>query len=112
VRVRVELDVQALGHFMLKGTLFGAGGGLVSAATAMAILGSPVGLLAGVGVAAGGYLWARRGFRAAVAQYRARAQELAGALAEALAARGALGTQTDAGPGTAASGPSSRYSRG
>ena len=45
----------------------------------------PLGLLAGGAVLGGGYLWARRDFRAAVARARARAQAITSALAEAIA---------------------------
>jgi hypothetical protein len=86
VRVRFELDELAVGHFMIKGMLLGVGGGLTALATAMALVG-PVGIAAGGVVAAGGYVWARRDFRAGAARARARAQELASALAAALEGR-------------------------
>jgi hypothetical protein len=98
VRVRLELDEPALGHFMLKGALLGVGGGLIATAVATAALG-PVGVLLGGAVAGGGYLWARTGFRTGSARYRARAVELADALAAALASRPVGGTTSGAVPG-------------
>ena len=89
VRVRIELDEVALGHFMVKGTLFGGGAGFAAAMAGMTALG-PLGLLAGGAVAGAGYLWARRDYRASVGRYRARAGEMASALAGAVAAREAL----------------------
>jgi hypothetical protein len=86
VRVRIELDEAALGHFMVKGTLFGGAGGFCAAAAAMTALG-PLGVLAGGAVLGGGYLWARRSFGAAAARSQARARAIADALVDALAAR-------------------------
>lgn len=79
IRIRVELDEVALGHFMLKGTLFGIGGGLVGTAIAIAALG-PIGLGFGAVTLGTGYVWARTGFRSAGARYWARANELVDAL--------------------------------
>ena len=79
LRVRVELDEVAVGHFMLKGTLFGAGGGLIGGAAAATAFG-PIGLAVGGVTLLSGYLWARDGFRGSTAQFNARAHELIGAL--------------------------------
>ena len=65
---------------MLKGTLFGFGGGLLGAAGAASLLG-PVGLVVGAGMLGSGYVWAHRGLRGAAMRYRARARELIDALA-------------------------------
>ena len=81
IRVRVELDEIALGHFMLKGMFFGVGGGLVGSAAASTLLG-PLGVLVGAGTLATGYLWSRRGFRGGAARYEARAHDLVDALAQ------------------------------
>lgn len=89
IRVRIELDEVALAHFMVKGTMFGGGGGMAAGLAGMTALG-PLGLLAGGAVAGAGYLWARRDYRAAVARYQARAQGMASALADAVATRAAL----------------------
>ena len=95
IRVRIELDEVALGHFMLKGTLFGGGAGFTAAMAGLSALG-PLGLLVGGAVAGSGYLWARRGFRTAVEQYQARARAMAAALTDAVATGEAL---TDGGTG-------------
>jgi hypothetical protein len=93
VRVRVNLEVMAVAHFMLKGMLGGVGGGVVGAGTMTALVGGPVGVLTGVVVAGGGYLWARRGYRRAVASARGEAATVADAVAatcaDAIAAAGA-----------------------
>lgn len=82
-RVRIALEELAVGHFMLKGTLFGVGGGLGTAALA-----SSLGFFApivGLGVAGTGYLWARRGLARSAETFRQQARDLV----EALAARAA-----------------------
>ena len=79
IRVRVELDEVALGHFMLKGTLFGIGGGLIGTAMAVSVLG-PIALGVGAVTLGTGYLWARIGFRSSSVRYGARANELIDAL--------------------------------
>lgn len=79
IRIRVELDELALGQFMLKGTLFGIGGGLIGTALAVSALG-PIALGIGAAILGTGYGWARTGFRGAAARYRARANELIDAL--------------------------------
>ena len=78
-RVRVALDEVAVGHFMLKGSLFGVGGGLIGGAAAAAAFG-PIGLAVGAVTLLSGYMWARTGYRGAVVDYHARAQELVAAL--------------------------------
>ncbi len=80
LRVRVELDEVAVGHFMLKGTLFGFGGGLLGTAAAITAFG-PIGLVVGGVTLGSGYLWARDGYRGSAARYNARAHELVRALA-------------------------------
>jgi hypothetical protein len=80
VRVRVDLDEAALGHFMLKGVLYGVGGGLIGSAIATTALG-PLGFLVWAGTAGTGYLWARRGLTRDASRHRARAGELLDALA-------------------------------
>ncbi len=82
IRIRVELDEVALGHFMLKGTLFGIGGGLMGAAVAatMTALG-PLGFGVGAAILGTGYVWSRIGFGRATVRYRERANELIDALA-------------------------------
>lgn len=84
LRVRVALEEVALGHFMLKGTLFGAGGGLIGAGLATAALG-PIGLAIGAVTLGSGYLWSRESFRRSAARYNARANELLRALAARVA---------------------------
>jgi hypothetical protein len=79
IRVRVELDEVALGHFMLKGTLFGIGGGLIGTGIAVTVLG-PLAFGVGAVMLGTGYVWARTGFRGAGIRYRARANELIDAL--------------------------------
>ena len=79
IRIRVELDEVALGHFMLKGALFGIGGGLIGTAIAVTALG-PIALGVGAATLGTGYFWARSGFRRAGSRYRARADELIDAL--------------------------------
>jgi hypothetical protein len=80
LRVRVAMDEVALGHFMVKGVLFGFGGGLIGSAVAVTLLG-PAAFALGAGTLATGYVWARRGFRGETMQRRARAAELLDALA-------------------------------
>jgi hypothetical protein len=78
-RVRIALDELAVGHFMLKGTMFGVGGGLGTAALA-----SSLGFFApivGLGVAGTGYLWARRGLARSAETFRQHARDLVDALA-------------------------------
>ena len=82
LRVRVELDEVAVGHFMLKGTLPGVGGGLLaSALTVMATGLGPLGVAVGSAVAGASYVWARRAFRQAATRYTGRARDLIDALA-------------------------------
>jgi hypothetical protein len=82
LRVKVDLDDVAVGHFMLKGMLFGIGGGLAGSAAAAAILGlGPSGLGVGAVIMGFGFLWARDGQRRAADRYRMLAGELIDALA-------------------------------
>ncbi len=87
VRVRVELDEVAVGHFMLKGVLFGVGGGVVGAAVASTLLG-PLSVVIGAGALASGYLWSRRGLRGETARFYERANDLADAVATRAAGMG------------------------
>ena len=83
LRVRIQLDEVALGHFMLKGTLFGVGGGIIGAAVTAAL--GPVALAVAAGTMGTGYFWARHGLRRATARYRARGHELIEALVTRIA---------------------------
>jgi hypothetical protein len=83
VRVRVDLEELAVGHFMMKGVLGGVGGGLVAAGAASTLLG-PIGAAVGAVVLGGSYLWARTGFTRGAAAYRARAVAVAESVVEAL----------------------------
>jgi hypothetical protein len=82
-RVRIDLEHEILGHFMLKGMLGGAGGGIVGASLAAAATGIlAAGAVAGIGIAGGCYLWARRGLKKSAVSYRARAHQLVDALVQ------------------------------
>ena len=81
IRVRVDLDEAAVGHFMLKGTLFGFVGGVLAGAAASALILAPLGIAVTAGMLGSGYFWARHGLRGDEARYRARAHELVDAIA-------------------------------
>jgi hypothetical protein len=81
VRVRIDLENEVMGHFMLKGVLGGGMGGVVGAGAIASLTGvGALAIAAGAVVGGAGYLWARRGLRKSAASYRARAEELVEAL--------------------------------
>jgi hypothetical protein len=80
VRVRVQLDDDALGIFMLTGVMGGGIGGVLSGFMAATLLG-PVGALVGVAVAGTGYGTARTLFKRTEAKLRAQAETIADELA-------------------------------
>ncbi len=80
-RVRIDLEQEVLGHFMLKGMLGGAGGGIagwafVATATGLGVAGAA----AGITIAATGYLMARRGLKQSAESNRAKAERIVDAL--------------------------------
>jgi hypothetical protein len=79
LRVRIQLEEHAVGHFMLKGTMFGLGGGIVGAAAVASVAGI-LGPVAGPAIAGTGFVWARRGFARQVDRYRREANDLVDAL--------------------------------
>ena len=80
-RVRIDLEHEILGHFMLKGMLGGGGGGLAGWALAASATGmGVVAVAAGAAIAGSGYLWARRGLKRSTVQLRARAEQIVDAL--------------------------------
>ena len=79
LRVRIQLDEVAVGHFMLKTGMLGVAGGLIGTAATVSALG-PFALVFGGGLLASGYLWSRHGLRRATARYRSRGHELIDAL--------------------------------
>ena len=88
VRVRIDLEELAVGHFMLKGMLGGVGGGLIAGAIGATMLG-PFGAILGPAMLGGSYAWARRGFGGGAAAYRRHAAEVAEAVAAAVSAAAA-----------------------
>jgi hypothetical protein len=84
VRVRVQLDDMAMGHFAVKTLLAGGLGGFAAAGFVTSItLMTPLGIAAGALTLGAGYLWSRRSLAKAGVTYRGRAN----ALLEELAAR-------------------------
>jgi hypothetical protein len=81
LRVRIQLDEVALGHFMLKTGLLGVAGGLITTAAVVTALG-PLALVIGGGILGSTYFWSRYGLRGSTARYRARGHELLDALVE------------------------------
>jgi hypothetical protein len=75
----IQLEEHAVGHFMLKGTMFGLGGGIVGAAAVASVAGI-LGPVAGLAIAGTGFVWARRGFARQVDRYRREANDLVDAL--------------------------------
>jgi hypothetical protein len=82
VRVRVQLEEEALGIFMLSGVMGGGVGGILSGSIAATLLG-PVGALAGAAVLGTGYVTARTLFKRVEARLRAGAEEIADEVAAA-----------------------------
>jgi hypothetical protein len=76
VRIRVELDEAAVGQFMLKGMLFGGGGGLIATGVVANLLFPAAAMATAAAVLGGSYLWSRRGLQKAASRYGARANEL------------------------------------
>ena len=81
LRVRIQLDEVALGHFMLKTGMLGVAGGLITTAAAATALG-PLALALGGGILGSTYLWSRYGLRGSTARFRARGHELLDAMVE------------------------------
>ncbi len=80
-RVRIDLEQEILGHFMLKGVLGGAGGGLVGWAVVATATGVGLaGVAAAAAIAGSSYMWARRGLKRSAVAMRARAEQLVDAL--------------------------------
>ena len=80
-RVRIDLDEEIIGHFMIKAVAGGAGGGIAGGAMIAAAAGvGLVGWVAGAAIAATGYIWARRGLKRSAISMRARAEQLVDAL--------------------------------
>jgi hypothetical protein len=76
-RVRIDLAEELVGNLMLKGVLGGGMGGLLGGLGAATAAGMALpGVVAGIAIAVGGFLWARRGLRNSGMSYRARAEQL------------------------------------
>lgn len=81
IRVKIDLDEHATGHFMLKGMLGGVGGGFAVSAATVTLFG-PVGFVAAAATLASGYYFARRGLRGEEQRFRHLGSELVERLAE------------------------------